>query len=125
VVHGDGTQSRDFTYVANVVHANVLAMDAPGVSGKVFNVACGERVSVNRLVAELRDLIETEIEPIYAPARIGDVKHSLADLSSVRDQLGYKPLVSLRDGLERTIEHFDEIASSAGGHDRLIGARVG
>ncbi len=124
VIHGDGTQSRDFTYVANVVHANVLAMHAPGVSGNVFNVACGERVSVNRLVDELRDLIDTDIEPVYAPERIGDVKHSLADLSSVRDQLGYEPLVSLRDGLERTIEHFDETASSARGHDRLIGARV-
>jgi UDP-glucose 4-epimerase len=123
-IYGDGSQSRDFTYVANVVHANVLAMDAPGVSGKVFNVACGERVSVNRLVDELRDLMDTDIEPVYAPARIGDVKHSLADLSSARDQLGYQPLVSLRDGLERTIEHFDETASSAGGHDRLISARV-
>jgi UDP-glucose 4-epimerase len=123
-IYGDGSQSRDFTYVANVVHANVLAMDALGVSGKVFNVACGQRVSVNRLVDELRDLMDTDIEPVYAPARIGDVKHSLADLSSARDQLGYQPLVSLRDGLERTIEHFDETASSEGGHDRLISARV-
>ncbi len=125
VIYGDGTQSRDFTYVANVIHANVLAMDAPEVSGKVFNIACGERVSINRLVEELRDLLDTEVEPVYAPARVGDIKHSLADLSSAREQLGYEPLVSLRDGLERTIERFGDAAPSADGHDRLIGARVG
>jgi nucleoside-diphosphate-sugar epimerase len=125
VIYGDGTQSRDFTYVANVVQANVLAMEASDVAGKVFNIACGERISVNRLVAELRDLLDTDIQPVYAPARIGDVRHSLADLASAREQLGYEPLVSLREGLERTIENFEENASSAGGHDRLIGARVG
>jgi nucleoside-diphosphate-sugar epimerase len=124
VIYGDGTQSRDFTYVANVVQANVLAMHAPDVAGKVFNVACGERISVNRLVAELRDLLDTDIQPIYAPGRLGDIKHSLADLSSAREQLGYEPLVPLRDGLERTIEHFAEAAPTADGHDRLIGARV-
>jgi nucleoside-diphosphate-sugar epimerase len=124
VIYGDGTQSRDFTYVANVVHANVLAMDAADVSGRVFNVACGERVSVNRLVEELRVLLDADIEPVYEPARRGDVKHSLADLSSAREQLGYEPLVSLRDGLERTIERFGETPSAGDGHDRLIGARV-
>ncbi len=109
VVFGDGEQSRDFTYVANVIHANLLAMDAPGVAGKVYNVACGRRVTVNRLVAELRDLLEVEIEPVYAARRPGEVEHSVADLSRSRRELDYRPVVSLRQGLERTIRHFREV----------------
>jgi UDP-glucose 4-epimerase len=105
VIYGDGEQSRDFTYVENVVRANVLAMDAPGVAGKVYNIACGERVTLNRLVWELRDLAGVDFEPIYAVPRVGDVRHSLADLTLARTELGYAPAVSLRDGLDRTIEH--------------------
>jgi UDP-glucose 4-epimerase len=106
VIFGDGEQSRDFTYVANVVDANVLAMDAPGVAGRVYNVACGERVTINRLAAELRDLLGADVEPVYAAPRAGDIRHSLADLSQARTELGYEPAVRLRDGLERTIAHF-------------------
>ena len=106
VIFGDGEQSRDFTYVANVVQANMLAMDAPGAAGRVYNVACGERVTLNRLVAELRDLLGSDIEPIYEAPRAADVRHSLADLSRARAELGYEPSVQLRDGLERTIQHF-------------------
>jgi UDP-glucose 4-epimerase len=105
LIFGDGEQSRDFTYVANVVEANLLAMDAPGVAGKVYNVACGERVSLNRLISELRELMETDVEPVYADPRPGDVKHSLADLSRARAELGYHPSVQLRAGLLRTIQH--------------------
>jgi UDP-glucose 4-epimerase len=105
MIFGDGEQSRDFTYVANVVQANLLAMDAPDVSGKVFNVACGERVTLNRLVAELQDLMGTQVVPAYAAPRAGDVRHSLADLSAARNELGYEPTVRLREGLERTIDH--------------------
>jgi nucleoside-diphosphate-sugar epimerase len=105
LIFGDGEQSRDFTYVANVVEANLLAMDAPGVAGKVYNVACGERVSLNRLISELRELMETDVEPVYADPRPGDVKHSLADLSRARAELGYHPAVQLRAGLLRTIQH--------------------
>jgi UDP-glucose 4-epimerase len=113
VIFGDGEQSRDFTYVANVVQANLLAMDAPDVAGQVFNVACGERVTLNRLVAELQDLLGTDIEPVYAAPRAGDIRHSLADLTAARTELGYEPTVRLREGLERTIDHirFDELGA--------------
>jgi nucleoside-diphosphate-sugar epimerase len=116
VIFGDGEQSRDFTYVANVVDANLLAMSAPGVGGKVFNIACGERISLNRLIGELRELLGCEVEPVYAAPRAGDIKHSLADLSRAREALGYDPAIDLRDGLERTIEHFRraEMGSLAG-----------
>jgi UDP-glucose 4-epimerase len=108
VIFGDGEQSRDFTYVANVVHANMLAMDAPGVAGEVYNVACGERVTLNRLVGELRDLLGSDVEPVYAAPRPGDIKHSLADLSRARIELGYEPSVLLREGLQLTAQHFQE-----------------
>jgi UDP-glucose 4-epimerase len=104
MIFGDGEQSRDFTYVANVVQANILAMDAPGVTGNVYNVACGEAVTLNRLVAELRDLLGCNIEPVHAAPRAGDIRHSLADLSRAKVDLGYEPSVRLREGLERTIE---------------------
>jgi UDP-glucose 4-epimerase len=106
VIFGDGEQSRDFTYVANVVEANLLAVDARDVAGKVYNVACGERVTLNRLVEELRKLLGSDVEPAYAAPRSGDIRHSLADLSRARADLGYEPAVKLRDGLERTIAHF-------------------
>jgi UDP-glucose 4-epimerase len=121
VIFGDGEQSRDFTYVANVVRANVLAMDAPDVSGKVYNVACGQRVTLNRLVGELRELLGSDVKPVYAAPRAGDIRHSLADLSLARAELGYEPSVRLREGLERTIEHFrdDELTNGlVGSHER-------
>jgi UDP-glucose 4-epimerase len=105
VIFGDGEQSRDFTYVANVVQANVLAMNAAGVVGNVYNVACGENVTLNALVAQLRDLLGTNVEPVYREGRPGDVRHSLADISAARRDLGYEPTVLLRAGLERTIAH--------------------
>lgn len=108
VIFGDGEQSRDFTYVANVVRANVLAMDAPDAAGRVYNIACGERVTLNRLVAELRDLLGSELEPVYEPSRPADIRHSLADLTRAHAELGYEPLVRLREGLERTIQHFQQ-----------------
>jgi nucleoside-diphosphate-sugar epimerase len=105
-IYGDGEQSRDFTYVANVVNANVLAMDAPAAAGGVYNIACGERVTLNDLVAELQSLLGTAIEPVYTKARVADVRHSLADISRAWVDLGYEPTVRLREGLERTIQHF-------------------
>ncbi len=121
MIFGDGEQSRDFTYVANVIHANLLAMDTPGIAGNVYNVACGERVTVNRLVNELRDVLGVDVEPVYASRRPGEVEHSLADLSLARHELGYEPVVALREGLERTVQHFreDELATDAG---RLMSA---
>jgi len=103
VVYGDGEQSRDFTYVDNVIDANLLAMDADLPPGRVFNVACGERVTLSKVAAELRELMGTSIEPIYADPRPGDIRHSLADISKAREELGYEPSVGFREGLSRTI----------------------
>jgi UDP-glucose 4-epimerase len=103
LIFGDGEQSRDFTYVANVVQANMLAMGAAGAAGKVYNVACGVRVTLNGLIGELQELLGSDVEPEYAPSRAGDVRHSLADLTRAEAELGYVPAVDLRTGLARTI----------------------
>jgi UDP-glucose 4-epimerase len=112
-IFGDGEQSRDFTHVDNVVQANLLAIDAPDVTGKVYNVACGKRVTLNELVAELQELIGADAETIHAPKRPGDVPHSLASLERARAELGYEPEVDLREGLSRTIAHYREQRASA------------
>jgi nucleoside-diphosphate-sugar epimerase len=107
-IFGDGEQSRDFTPVENVVDANVLAMDADVAPGRVYNAACGAAVTLNQLFADLRDLVGADVEPIYAEARAGDVRHSLADLTRSREELGYEPRLGLREGLGRSIEHLTE-----------------
>jgi nucleoside-diphosphate-sugar epimerase len=112
-IFGDGEQSRDFTHVDNVVQANLLAIDAPDVSGKVFNIAYGREVTLNALVAELRELIGCDVEAIHEPARAGDVPHSLASLARAREELGYEPEVDLREGLTRTIAHYREQRAAA------------
>jgi UDP-glucose 4-epimerase len=122
VIFGDGEQSRDFTYVANVVEANLLAMDAEGVCGRAYNIACGERVTLNRLVYELRELLGTELRAVYAAPRAGDIRDSLADLSRARLELGYEPSVPLREGLEGTIQYFREHEQRAE-VQRMTGAR--
>jgi UDP-glucose 4-epimerase len=104
VVFGDGEQSRDFTYIDNVIDANILAADAAGVSGQTFNIACGERISLNRLLDELRAIVGSEREATYLEPRPGDVPHSLADISRARESLGYEPAVGFSDGLRLTIE---------------------
>src|SRR6266852_8081204 len=95
IIYGDGQQSRDFTYVADVVHANLLAAKAPGVSGKVFNIACGHRASLLELIDQINGLLGTKIKPVHEPARPGDVKHSQADISPAQSELGYAPKVRL------------------------------
>jgi UDP-glucose 4-epimerase len=102
-VHGDGLQSRDFTYVANAVQALRKAADVPGVSGKVFNVGTGNSVSVLELVAALNRLLGTNLTPTHAPTRTGDVRFSLADISRTRRELGYEPTVSFETGLAETL----------------------
>jgi nucleoside-diphosphate-sugar epimerase len=117
-VFGDGEQSRDFTYVQNVVEANVLAIDAQGVAGQVFNVACGQRIALNQLLDELRGLLGVDVEAEYVARRPGDVPHSLADCSRAREVLGYEPAIGLREGLRRTIEHYrDEGLPAQMAHD--------
>src|SRR5438445_10242666 len=105
-VHGDGTQSRDFTYIDNVVEANVLAGRAPGAAGEVFNVGCGSRVSLLAIIASLERLLGRPLQRHHTPARAGDVPHTLADVGKAKRLLGYTPLVSFDEGLKRTFEYF-------------------
>lgn len=107
-IYGDGEQSRDFTYVENVVEANILAATVEGVAGEVFNIGCGERHTLNELVGILNHLLETKIEPKYGQQRPGDVQHSTASIEKARAMLGYKPLFSFYKGLRKTIEWFSE-----------------
>jgi len=105
MIYGDGEQSRDFTYIDNVVAANLSAADAKGASGKVINVANGERITLNQLLTELKELTgRQDVKAEYKPPRIGDVKHSLADNTMARELLGYEVKVGLREGLQRTID---------------------
>jgi UDP-glucose 4-epimerase len=109
VIFGDGEQSRDFCYVSNVVQANLLAAHAPGVAGEVFNIACGERYTLNQLVALLNEILRTDLEPEYGAERVGDMRHSLADLTAAREKLGYEPEVLFREGLERTVAWYQSL----------------
>jgi nucleoside-diphosphate-sugar epimerase len=104
-VFGDGEQTRDFTFVGDAVAANLLAADAKRAPGEVLNVAGGRRVSLNELLGEIRSLTGASAPARYQPARAGDVRDSLADLSRARELLGYEPETDLRSGLRRTIEH--------------------
>jgi nucleoside-diphosphate-sugar epimerase len=108
LVFGDGEQTRDFTFVGDAVAANLLAADAPRAAGEVMNVAGGRRVSLNQLLREIRELTHAQVEARYQPARPGDVRDSLADLSRARELLGYEPQVDLRTGLARTIESLEQ-----------------
>ena len=109
-IFGDGRQSRDFTYIDNVVHGNLLAAAATGVAGRTINVACGEQFSLLELVAAMNRVLGTNIEPIFEPARPGDVRESLADITSARELLGYEPIVDFEEGLRRSIEYYQQIA---------------
>jgi nucleoside-diphosphate-sugar epimerase len=102
-VFGDGEQSRDFLYVSNVVEANILASRASEVSGEVFNIAGGEKTTVNSLVKELNEVLGKEIKPAYDDPRSGDIKHSYADISKARKMLKYEPAVSFSEGLNETV----------------------
>jgi len=108
VIFGDGEQSRDFTYVSNVVDANILAASVRGISGEVFNIACGERTTVNSLVENINDVLDKKIKPSYDEPRPGDVKHSFADISKARKTIKYEPLVSFSEGLKKTILWFQK-----------------
>jgi nucleoside-diphosphate-sugar epimerase len=112
-IFGDGEQSRDFTYVDNVVEANVLAMTAPDVAGRTYNVACGDRITLNELVATIGRVLGRTIEARHDLQRRGDVRHSMADISRARKELGYEVLVGFEDGLARTIEHYAAIEDSS------------
>jgi UDP-glucose 4-epimerase len=108
-VFGDGEQSRDFTYIENVVEGNRLALEADGVAGKVYNVACGDPITLNDLLAELGSITGRDCEPVYEAQRPGDVRHSLADISRATEDFGFRPQVDLREGLARTVEFYESI----------------
>ena len=107
-IYGDGEQSRDFTYIDNVVHANLLAADAPAekVSGRMMNTATGTRITLNETFEILKDLTGFSGSPAYAAPRAGDIRDSLADIGNARELLGYEPRVDFREGLKRTVEWY-------------------
>ncbi|MEZ6106619.1 MAG: SDR family oxidoreductase [Pirellulaceae bacterium] len=106
IVYGDGQQSRDFTFVANVVQANILASSVPGVGGRIFNIANGASTTLMTLIDELNRLLKISIPAEHAPPRIGDVKDSMADITLARRDLGYDPRIDFRQGLERSIDYY-------------------
>lgn len=112
-IFGDGHQSRDFTYVANVVDGNLLAADAEGAAGHVINVANGRTTSLLELLAALNDLLGTDVTPKHEPPRVGDVRESLADITLARKLLGYEPRIGLEEGLRRSIEYYRSLVKSA------------
>ena len=105
-VHGDGHQSRDFTYIDNVVEANLLAARAPAASGESFNVGCGDRVSLLDIIARLEKMVGRTLERRHTPSRAGDVPHTLADIDKATRLMGYRPLVDFDEGLRRTVDFF-------------------
>ena len=113
-VHGDGLQSRDFTYVGNAVQALIRAAETPGVSGRVYNVGTGASITVLDLIAALNKLLGTRLEPQFGPTRAGDVRYSRADIHKARAELGYAPDVSFAEGLGRTLRWYQSQAARAG-----------
>ena len=107
-IYGDGSQSRDFTYIDNVVQANLLAASAPGVGGRVYNCACGDSLDLVTLLRQICEALDVPFAPYFAPARVGDIQHSWADISAAARDLGYSVQVSVREGLQRTVDWYVE-----------------
>ena len=105
-IWGDGTTSRDFTYIDNVINANILACEKKAAAGNVINIAYGKAYTINDLVEKLNKIIGADLSPTYGPEKIGDVKHSLADISKARKILGFEPEIDFEEGLRRTVEWF-------------------
>ena len=108
VIYGDGEQTRDFTYIENVVAANLAALEAEGIAGSVINIASHHSTSVNELFEILRHIVGCSVTPRHLPERPGDVKHSLADISRAEERLGYRTLVPLEEGLQRSVAWYRE-----------------
>jgi UDP-glucose 4-epimerase len=106
IIYGDGEQTRDFTYISNVIDANWVAATHPRAVGEAFNIGCGTRTSLNQLVREMSEILTTSREPQYEPGRAGDVRHSLADTSKAKRLLDYQPAVTLREGLIKVIDWY-------------------
>ena len=105
-IYDDGTQSRDFVYIDNIIHANMLAMKNKNAVGKIYNVGGLSKTTVNELFQQLCRILGKNIQPIYGPIRIGDIKHSYADISRIQNEIGYEPLITFAHGLERTLEYY-------------------
>ena len=105
-IFGDGEQSRDFTFVEDVVNANILACKTPNIEGEIFNIAYGQRITINKLFGIIKKRINSNLEPIYGDKRPGEVRHSLADISKAKKLMGYKSRFSIEDGISKTIEYF-------------------
>jgi nucleoside-diphosphate-sugar epimerase len=106
MINGDGSTSRDFTYVANVVHGNLLALDAPAsVTGRAYNLALGGQISLIDLIEMINEILGTSVKPTFQPNRPGDVAHSKASIDEIRNALGFAPIVEFKEGLRRTIEY--------------------
>lgn len=113
-IHGDGLQTRDFTYVDNVVQANLKAAAAVGIKCEVFNIACGKAYSVLDIVKYINRILKKDVKPMFTPPRQGDPKHSLANISKAKKLIGFKPAVGFEEGIKRTIEYFkDKISISS------------
>lgn len=112
-IFGDGEQSRDFTYISNVIDANILAAESDAGAGQVFNLACGDRITLNRMVEEVERILGRKVLKRYDPPRPGDVPHSQADISQLRNTFGFIPKVSFRQGLRCTFDYFREIHSKS------------
>jgi UDP-glucose 4-epimerase len=108
LIFGDGEQSRDFTYIDNVVRANLLAMSAEHLQGEAINIACGKRVSLNQLLNILKEIVGSKVSPVHEEPRKGDVKHSLADINKGKRLLNYDPQVGIEMGLKKTVEFFQK-----------------
>jgi nucleoside-diphosphate-sugar epimerase len=106
VIYGDGEQSRDFTFIENVVQANLLAMSAGHLRGEAMNIACGKRISLNQLLKILKKILGSKLAPIYQEPRKGDVRHSLADIRKSKKSINYMPKVGTEEGLNKTVEFF-------------------
>jgi UDP-glucose 4-epimerase len=113
VIYGDGLQSRDFTFVANVVKGNLLASEKTGVAGRIINLADGRQTTLLRLIELLNDMLGTQTKIDFQPARIGDVRESLADVSLARKLLDYQPQVNLEEGLKLTIDYYRHLAQAS------------
>ena len=109
VIYGDGEQTRDFTFVGNVVHGNLLAADAPQAAGHVINVANGRSTSLLRLIESLNEMLGTDVQPEFAPPRAGDVRDSLADITLAQSLLNYTPPFNFEDGLRQSIAYYKEL----------------
>jgi len=115
VVYGDGEQTRDFTFVANVIDANWRAATCPGIAGEAFNIGCGTRTSLNQLIEKMNGILGSRLEPQYESARRGDVRHSVADVGKAAQRMGYAPAISLETGLTHVLDWYRALLKKAPG----------